>query len=254
MKWKSPLGFIIARNQPRIDRVHRALRQAWPQAREIIGYETGEAAKALLNGLLPTLESMALWAGGGAMVGGAVGAVGGGVLADEFTIPGGAAIGFDIGLWLGGVWGLKDLLVDLTHHLGRIEKLASDGVELAWYAGDDPHFPEIADQADASQFFAEAMADLWMVVLQCLIVAVLRQAGKVAGKVLSSEATQAALGEVSETLKRSKLGSGFADWFKDNFTRFRRRLRKAEGSGAGSGKRNVADLRMNLCLAYRRII
>jgi hypothetical protein len=69
--------------------------------------------------------------------------------------------------------------------------------------------PEISDLKDASEFFAYAIAELWMVVLQALVLAVMHRAGKLIGKATGSPAARAAISDVSEKLSKSKLGESF---------------------------------------------
>jgi hypothetical protein len=235
---ENPLGTIIANNQPRVNRVLKALRLSMPQARQLIGYESGDAAGSMVMGILPALATMAKWAGAGAAVGATIGALAG--PADEITVPGGAIAGMNVGLWFGGAWGLKDLFVGVAQHLGKFTQLAQDAVELAWYAGEDPRVPEISDLNDAAEFFAYAIAELWMVLLEALVLAVMHRAGKLIGNVSTSPAARAALADVSDQLSKSKLGADFGTWFERNFDQIQKRVeewkkeRKKEGSG-GSG-------------------
>lgn len=236
---ENPLGTIVAHNQPRVSRAVKALRMSWSQARRLIGQQTGDTTEAVLAGVLPTLGQMALWTGGGAVLGAGVGALGG--PADEVTIPGGAIAGFDAGLWLGGVWALKNLLTGVGKNLSKFTQLASDAVELAWYAGDDPRVPEISDLNEAAEFFAYAIAELWMVILEALVLAVMHKAGTLIGKAVGSPATHAALGDVSERLSKSKLGEGFGKWFENNFDKIEKsveewRKERTQENGDGPGE------------------
>jgi hypothetical protein len=117
-------------------------------------------------------------------------------------------------------------------------------VDVAWWAGEDPRVEEARDLNDAAKLFAVAIAELWMAVLEGIIVWVLHRAGEIAaeqaGRLTASAAFRQAIGEMRN--KTSKLGPAFGDWFERNFEQIRKvvadrkvRLKEMEGDAGGPG-------------------
>ena len=69
-------GWNLYRNWHRYRHVIAALSMARDQASRIMVLETGETVKMILVGLLPSLIDLAKWVGLGAVIGGAIGALG----------------------------------------------------------------------------------------------------------------------------------------------------------------------------------
>ncbi len=238
---------------PRFRRVSLAAARSLSMAPQLMLDESLGVGKALLSGIVPMLGELAKWAGGGALVGGAIGAVGGLGVLDEATIPGGILFGFEAGLMIGGFWGLKDLLLEAAKRLHTFVNYSIDAAELAWYAGDGGTVSEDQDVNAAAKLFAFAIAELWWVILQALIFWVLK---RVAGLVAEAGAAavegtilEKALAEASQ--KSAAFGKPFTDWFKTNFTKIksavesRNRALKELSESADSGGTPDPDQRQS---------
>jgi len=241
---------VVAIQDPRMRRVARAAGKSLDAAARMMGTETLQIGHGLLAGIVPMLGDLAMYAGIGAVAGGAVGAVGGLGVGDEVTIPGGALGGAELGLWIGGFLGLKDVLIEGVKHLGRFATYAIDATELAWYAGEDRAVEVEHDVDDASKLFAVAISELWWVILQALIAWVMKRAfelgGKAAGTAIKSEAFQQALNEAKG--KTAKFGTAFGDWFEKNFDRIKQtvdrrqqELKAVEDGDAGTTAQEQAS-------------
>jgi len=208
---------------PRFRRVSLAVSRSLLIAPGMMLDESIGVGKRLLQGIVPMLGELAKWAGGGALVGGAIGAVGGLGVLDEATIPGGILFGFEAGLAIGGFWALKDLLIEAAKHLHTFINYAIDATELAWYAGDDRTVSEDQDINSAAKLFAVAISELWWVILQALIMWVFKRAAGIAGEMggaaIEGTALAKALAEATE--KSAKFGKPFNDWFRDNFDKIK---------------------------------
>jgi hypothetical protein len=229
---------------PRFRRVSLAVARSLTIAPTLMLDESLGVGQGLLQGIIPMLGELAKWAGGGALIGGAIGAVGGLGVLDEATIPGGILFGFEAGLMIGGFWALKDLLIEAAKHLHTFINYSIDAAELAWYAGEDEIVSEDQDINAAAKLFAVAISELWWVILQALVAWVLKRAGglllEAGAGAIEGTMLERALVEASE--KSAKFGKPFTDWFKTNFTKIRgavERRQKAlkqlqEGDSGGS--------------------
>lgn len=219
---ESPLAVILANNQVQMNRVKKAATLAVKQAAGLIAQETGAAAVGLFLGLIPMIRDLALWAGAGA----ALGATAAGVFLGPEAAPAGAVGGFNLGLWAGGIWGIKDILAGMVTNLDKFIELSSDGVEIAWYAGTDRGSSEVSDLADAAEFFAFAYAELWMVLLSAIVAYLMKKAMKAiplhAPEGLKIDPID--VREVAERLKASKLPKGFGEWFEKNFDQIQKAI------------------------------
>jgi hypothetical protein len=229
-------GWNLYRNWHRYRRVLAALRLAGDKARQLIVAETGTTVEAILAGLLPSLLDLAKWVGLGAVIGGAIGALGG--PADEITVPGGALAGAEVGLWVANSLGLASLLVGIAKNLRQFVNYAKDATEIAWYAGEDHRNAEQSDLVAASKLYAQALAELWLALLQALVAEVLKRVGEyMAKRIASPEALRLSLDEITKKIGSSKLGPRTAEWFRQNFEQIRkvleerRRTRERESGG-----------------------
>ena len=208
---------------PRLRRINLAADRSLALAPRLILNESLGVGHALLSGIIPMLGNLAMYAGGGAIVGGAIGAVGGLGVLDEATIPGGLLCGFEAGLMIGGFIGLKDLLLEAAKRLHLFINYSIDGAELAWYAGDGRTVSEDQDINAAARLFAVAISELWWVILQALIAYVMKRVfelgGKAAGAAIEGTVLEKALAEACE--KSAKFGKPFTDWFKNNFNKIK---------------------------------
>ena len=104
-------------DRKRFARIGKALSKAYAPTLRILGAETDSVLLGVLEGMLPMLEQLAEAVGIGALLGGAVGALGG--PADELTVPGGAMAGAELALWITGALGIKELLGNGLKNWGR---------------------------------------------------------------------------------------------------------------------------------------
>lgn len=214
----SPLWGVY-QDRKRYMRVLKAMGRSLDQAASMMGAETNEAWHGVIAALLPMLGQMAAAVGVGAVVGGALGAVAGLGVGDEITVPEGALLGARLALWVTGMLGIAELVGHAITKLDSFARLATEAVEIAWWAGDDPKVDVDRDLTSASRLFAFSIAELWMALLDALIVWVLHRAGEIAsdsaGKITANAAVKQAIGEMRG--KTKKLGPGFGEWFEKNF-------------------------------------
>ena len=232
---------------PRLRRVQMAADRSLNIAPQLMIDVSLGIGQNLLQGVLPMLGSLAMYAGGGAIVGGAIGAVGGLGVLDEATIPGGLLAGFEIGLMIGGFMGLKDILMEAAKRLHVFVNFSIDAAELAWYAGDGRMVSEDQDINAAAKLFAVSIAELWWVLLQALIAYVMKRAfesgGQAVGKYMETPAFKGALADAVQ--RSSKFGKNFTDWFSDRFPEIKdvveartRKIQQLEEGDRGGGQGN----------------
>jgi len=215
-----------------LGRMTRAIHLSLDEAMTMMGGESLNMGHALLAGIVPMLADLVEYVGGFALLGAGVGLLGGPF--DEVTVPGGAATGAEFGLWLFGRVGLAKILYESATHLDRFTALAKDATELAVYAGEDRAVKVESDIHYAAKLYAAAIAELWWVILQALILYLLKRTAEIAGKVagnaatsaMKTEAYQKALAEVRKST--TKFGTGFNDWFDNNIERIQQALEKRE--------------------------
>ncbi|WEF33957.1 DUF6861 domain-containing protein [Pseudoduganella chitinolytica] len=185
------------------------------------------------------MKQVALYLGGGAVLGatagGAVGALVGGVGA----IPG-AAMGAQAGLAIGTeilVWmGLGMLVMDMSRTVPDLCKLFAQGFASAWSAGelpDDAHEKRLRLMRQAADAFAEGEMLLVKAILTALVLYLSR------GQVQNSMLVQ--------NLSKSKLGPRFAEWVGQNRDKLMRhpglqpKIASAQGAAeAGAPKATAA--------------
>lgn len=232
---------------PRLRRVQMAADRSLNIAPQLMIDVSLGIGQNLLQGVLPMLGSLAMYAGGGAIIGGAIGAVGGLGVLDEATIPGGLLAGFEIGLMIGGFMGLKDILMEAAKRLHLFVNFSIDAAELAWYAGDGRMVSEDQDINAAAKLFAVSIAELWWVLLQALIAYVMKRAfetgGQAVGKYMETPAFKGALADAVQ--RSSKFGKTFTDWFSNNFAEIKavveartRKLQQLEEGDRGGSQGN----------------
>lgn len=207
-----------------------ALTQASATVAERVYDRTGMMMRELLQTLLPTLlmavgfvaASTAL----GAAIGGALGLLFGGVGAAPGAVLGGD-IGFSVGntilLWMG----LAFLVGEIVSGLPEMGRLAERGARRAAGAVMVPANRRERQIAGAAEDFADAVALMFVLVLQGVVAWLLKRpsiaaargaAGSMrtaAGAVRSGTApaaAEAAVAELVAQLRSSQLGSGFANW------------------------------------------
>ncbi|AXA90567.1 DUF6861 domain-containing protein [Massilia sp. YMA4] len=185
-----------------------------------------------------TMKQMAVYLGGGAVLGaaagGAIGALAGGVGA----IPG-AAVGAQAGLAIGTeilVWmGLGMLVMDMSRTVPDLCKLFAEGFATAWSAGElpeDAHGKHVELMYRATDCFARGELLLVKAILTALVLYLSR------GQVSNSMLVQ--------NLSKSRLGPRFAEWVGQNRDKLlhhpnlQPKVASAQGAAEGGAPKTVA--------------
>ena len=215
----------------RVKCVYEAFARAEQYVPEAILEETGKSLtdlkEGLITGLLTAAAAIAVSTLLGAAVGAGIGALGGGVGAGPGAVVG-AKVGLAAGMKLLAYLGIAFLAVYLTSKLGEVAGWLKRGVVRAWEAGGKVPTERDREINQAAHDLARAIGVLFRLVLEAIVLYLLAKgtaaaAGRVAGLV--------------RQLKRSRLGTGFAQWVERNWQslikdpRLNPELRKAAPGG-----------------------
>ncbi len=238
-KMPSQIPGPMARRLPHIWERGEAVFEAYEKARLLApaavvrktGYELGQVLKGLLPGLLQTLIILAATTTLGAVAGGVIGFFFGGAGAAPGAVIGGE-IGLDIGTAVLSWLGLAFLAVAIVQGFGELWTTLSAGLRRAWAAPESPEkeYPHEID--GAANELADATGIFILLILQGIVAWVFAKAGiratkgaLAAGRALSTAGSDVAAGEavaaLVKELRASKIGSGFADWVEQNWSRLR---------------------------------
>lgn len=209
----------LADKRERAGQVYEAVELAFGKGyiNEAIALETGVMADAALAGVVPVLRDVALKLVGFTL-GGAVlfGAVSGGA-----AVAPGVALGFKAGLLYLSVEGIDEVIEHVAANLAEIRTHLEAGAGRAWNAG---RFggPKSSDIEAAARSFARAGGVIFRLILEALVVVLVARGAA----------------RVTQALRASRLGPGFADWVGRNAEKLRAnpKLRpKGTAQGGGGG-------------------
>jgi hypothetical protein len=251
----------MVRRSPNIWERGEAVLEAYEKARLLApaavvkktGYELGQLLKGLLPGLLQTLIILAATTALGAVAGGVIGFFFGGVWAAPGAVIGGE-IGLDIGTAVLSWLGLAFLAAVIVQGFGELWAILSAGIKRAWAAPESPEkqYPHEID--GAANELADAVGIFVLLILKGIVAWVFGKAGiratkgaLAAGRAVSTGGSDVAAAEavaaLAKQLRASKLGSGFADWVEQNWSRLkddsRLRFRERPSADGGSGARTA---------------
>jgi Family of unknown function (DUF6861) len=204
---------------------------------------TRELAGLDLSMIWPMLwaivKDVAIYVGGGAVLGSAIGGIVGAFFGGAGAIPGaigGAGVGAEIGAWLLGVIGIKCLIEYVGKAVPEMADCYAKGFARAWRAGElaPERSQEVARRMEsATETFARGHLLLVIAILAAIVLYLSRGA-------LGKAKLYAELGQ-------SKLGPKFAKWVGENEAKLLRHpalqpekppvvaMRDEGGSGAGRG-------------------
>jgi hypothetical protein len=206
--------------------VRDALRRASELAPAAVWQETRVQLGALLDALIPGLLMALAAIGASAALGGAAGAVIGALAGGVGAVPGavvGAQVGTDIGVAVLTWMGLAFLIPPLVGSLGELTSIVTGATRTAWDAfGRNDRDAEV--ERAATQY-AHAVAVLMRLILIAIVIRLTAgQAGATTARALGTAgrasegaaAASQATGDLILSLRRSRLGAGFADWVEAN--------------------------------------
>jgi RHS repeat-associated protein len=222
--------------------VRQALDAARPRFVELLRQQfAGLNFAMILDVLVEVMKQMALYLGGGAVLGAAAGGALGSLAFGVGAIPG-AAVGAQAGVAIGGeilVWmGLGMLVMDVGSTVPDLCRHLAHGFATAWHAGElpaDATARRTTMLRDATESFAQGQMLLVKAILTALVLYLSR------GQVQSSLLVR--------NLSKSRLGPKFAEWVGENRDKLlahpnlRPRIASAQGqaeAGAGKGAAKAA--------------
>nr|WP_052170719.1 RHS repeat-associated core domain-containing protein [Massilia sp. JS1662] len=196
----------------------------------------------ILDVLVEVMKQMALYLGGGAVLGAAAGGAVGSLAFGVGAIPG-AAVGAQAGVAIGGeilVWmGLGMLVMDLSSTVPDLCRHVAHGFATAWHAGELPANATARRTTmlrEATESFAQGQMLLVKAILTALVLYLSR------GQVQSSLLVR--------NLSKSRLGPKFAEWVGENRDKLvahpnlQPRLASAQGkaeAGKGAATKAAAE-------------
>lgn len=204
-------------------------------AQKLAGLDLSKILAVLWDGA----KEVALYIGGGAVLGGTVGGALGSLAAGAGAVPGalaGAALGIEIGSAIMTVMGLASLVEGLVNVFPLMCQKITQGFACAWRAGQLPDNARASYRPlikQASTLFAEGKVLLLISILSAVSLLL-------AKKTIRQDLF---LGE----LGKSKLGQGFADWVAQNREKLikhpalARKSAAAEGRAATAAERKAAQ-------------
>ena len=216
--------------------VKQALDASRPRFAELLRQQfAGLNFAVIVDVLYEVMKQMALYLGGGAVLGAAAGGALGSLAFGVGAIPG-AAVGAQAGVAIGGeilVWmGLGMLVMDMSSTVPDLCRHAAHGFATAWHAGDlpaDATARRTTMLREATESFAQGQMLLVKAILTALVLYLSR------GQVQSSLLVR--------NLSQSRLGPKFAEWVGQNRDKLmahpnlQPRLASAQGQAeAGAGK------------------
>lgn len=235
------------RGQALYEAYSQAIRLAPGAVYRRTGYALGKVLEGLLPGLLEMLVVLTATTVLGAAVGGVIGFFFGGVGAAPGAVVGGK-IGLDVGLAALAWLGLAFLASAILQGFGELWSTLSRGVTRAWNAPERPPREYPHEVTQAAHEMADAVGLLVLLILQALVAWILKRAAMSStqsaarglGRARSGEtvaASNEAVAAAVAELRRSRMGSGFADWVEQNWPRLRDdpRLRPDLRRDAGTG-------------------
>ena len=222
--------------------VRQALDAARPRFLELLRQQfAGLNFAMILDVLVEVMKQMALYLGGGAVLGAAAGGALGSLAFGVGAIPG-AAVGAQAGVAIGGeilAWmGLGMLVMDVGSTVPDLCRHLAHGFATAWHAGElpaDATARRTTMLRDATESFAQGQMLLVKAILTALVLYLSR--GQVKGSLLV------------RNLSNSRLGPKFAEWVVENRDKLlahpnlRPRIASVQGqaeAGAGKGAAKAA--------------
>ena len=223
--------------------VRQALDASRPRFAELLRQQfAGLNFAMIVDVLYEVMKQMALYLGGGAVLGAAAGGALGSLAFGVGAIPG-AAVGAQAGVAIGGeilVWmGLGMLVMDMSSTVPDLCRHAAHGFATAWHAGDlpaDATARRTTMLREATESFAQGQMLLVKAILTALVLYLSR------GQVQSSLLVR--------NLSKSRLGPKFAEWVGQNRDRLmahpslQPRIASAQGqaeAGKGAATKAAAE-------------
>ncbi|MCS0614691.1 RHS domain-containing protein [Massilia kyonggiensis] len=216
--------------------VKQALDASRPRFAELLKQQfAGLNFAMIVDVLYEVMKQMALYLGGGAVLGAAAGGALGSLAFGVGAIPG-AAVGAQAGVAIGGeilVWmGLGMLVMDMSSTVADLCRHAAHGFATAWHAGDLPA-DATARRTSMLREATESLAQGQMLLVKAILTALVLYLSR--GQVQSSLLVR--------NLSNSRLGPKFAEWVGENRDRLmahpnlKPRVASAQGQAeAGAGK------------------
>lgn len=209
-----------------LEATERAQRHAGAAIYEATGEELSVVLHSVLPGILFFLKVLGISTGVGALAGGALGALAGGVGLAPGALAG-AAVGLQAGLVAMQYLGIAFLASYVVESLADATTLAKDAVLRAWRSPDRPDTqPEEIETAGRE--LAQALALVMRGVLQGVAAYVMARGGQLAA---------ARVVEVAAKLRTSRLGAGFATWVEQHGLALAQNPRLAPGAATAQPPR-----------------